>query len=121
MLSRIPDIYSDSTIASVEMFPRVLRMIIQLFTEERISLQFNGYWASKFAVGWNDDEAVEALVVKDNSELLEETARLLLIQEESVEGLRSYQVVTPYGDVVIEVIARSVQVDGRFTEDKGLS
>lgn len=100
------------------MFPHVLRMIVLLFTQERIFLHFNEYWASKFAVGWNDDEAVETLVVNDNSELLEETSRLLQIQEESVEGLRSYQVVTPFGDVVIEVIARSVQVDRHFAEDK---
>jgi hypothetical protein len=63
-------------------------------------------------VGWNLAEEIEGVRVVGASEFLTETIETLESDEEPTEGLLDFQATTGDGRVVLEVVARSLRING---------
>jgi len=112
MKKRIDNITSDSTFTSVEIYDRVFKLQVTLYTEDKINIEFMEHWASRLDVEWNGQEMIERLVFTDQSELLDTTRASLKSLNEPSNNLYSFQALNPFEEVLVEVIARSLQIGG---------
>lgn len=112
MRMRLPLITADSTILGMRATSQGLVLDIQAYTEESMTVQFSDPLAWQVHYAWYKPEALETLVVVDNSDFLAQTLITLRQEEEQTEGVCSFQFLTIFREVLCEVIAHSVRING---------
>lgn len=116
MQVRINDVYSDSTIRSIEAKGQLLKLKLVLYNSDELVIEFDDCWAFYTEVGWNADQNIQSLHTTTLSEFFIRTIKSLEEDEESVEDLLSFQATDSYDRVTFEAVARSVRVNGQRWE-----
>jgi hypothetical protein len=111
MVEQIKEILSDSTILEL-VANGTAELKIKLYTEKKLLLKFCDYYGVQTKPDWTKDEVVEGLVSTNDSEFLKSTLEDLSEDGDStdVEGIKSYQFVDGFNDILCEIIARKVDI-----------
>lgn len=110
METYVEQVLSDSTIKRFTLESGVLRMDLVLYTEKEIAIEFTECYSCVAKYGWDSASSIEGMKIASSGDLLFKTIESLNDDEEPSDGLRSFQLVSYDGSVVLEIVARQIRV-----------
>ena len=104
----ITEISSDSKISSFSINQKRLRIEFKLYTEQRITLEFEEFEAIELSTQWIKD--IEGIQINESSSLLDKTKAQLIKDLERIDHLKSYKILSSTDEVLGEFIASGYSV-----------